>query len=276
MATASPPLLVIQDSSQLELEKRVGRGQFSEVFRARVRATGEQVALKRVRIFELADAKARADCLKEIALLQRLDHPNVVRYLGSWVLDGELHIALELADAGDLAAMIRHFREKRRLIPESTVWKFFVQIYIKPANVLVTAEGRVKLGDFGLGRYLSSKTMSAHSLLGTPFYMSPERLREEGYTFASDIWSLGCILYEMASLVSPFFSPSINLQNLCERIQRGKYPPIASDLYSDELNNLAYCCLNLNPEDRPTSQDILIFAREMHHRTHTPSESPVN
>jgi NIMA (never in mitosis gene a)-related kinase 7 len=68
---------------------------------------------------------------------------------------------------------------------------------IKPANILVTANGKVKIGDFGLGRYFSAQTMSAHSLLGTPFYMSPERLREEGYNFASDIWAMGCILYEV-------------------------------------------------------------------------------
>lgn len=94
--------------------------------------------------------------------------------------------------------------------------------------------------------------------------------------------------------MSPFFSPTINLQNLCERIQHAMYPPIESENYSDEvkfifganlfttklfslhsqLHNLAYCCLNINPDDRPTSTDALNFATEMHTRTLPEDDDP--
>lgn len=73
---------------------------------------------------------------------------------------------------------------------------------IKPANVFVTSDGVVKLGDLGLGRYFSHKTIIAHTMVGTPFYMSPEILQERGYSFKSDIWSLGCLLYEVLILIS--------------------------------------------------------------------------
>jgi serine/threonine protein kinase len=100
---------------------------------------------------------------------------------------------------------------------------------------------------------------------------------------------------QLAALVSPFFSPTINLQNLCERIQHAMYPPIESEIYSDEvqqihsalfllkiltlfshfqLHNLAYCCLNINPDDRPTSTDALHFATEMHTRTLPVDDDP--
>ena len=258
-----------------------GKGKFSTVYRASRLADGQRCALKKIAILDMMDEKQREKCLKEVRLLQSLDHPNIIKYMDSFIDENELIIVFEWAEAGDLKRQIRKAIEKKARFDERVVWKYFSQICealhhmherrimhrdLKPANIFLMASGCVKVGDLGLGRSLSENTLQAHSKVGTPLYMSPEVLRGGGYDWKSDTWSLGCILYELAVLKSPFKEEGLNLYALFQKISKGEFAPVPST-YSDELRNLCTRMVNVNAAQRPEMDEVCQIAATMRRRT---------
>ena len=236
---------------EYEVLKPIGKGKFAVVYRAQRKSDNLVVALKRINV-DIMDEKARDKCLKEVRLLQSLDHPNIIRYMDSFISENDLVIIVEWAAAGDLKRQLRKAQERGVGFEERTIWKYFSQICdamkhmhdrrimhrdLKPANIFLTLDGTVKVGDLGLSRELSEHTVQAHSKVGTPLYMSPEVLRGDGYDFKSDVWSLGCLLYELAMLKSPFKSEGLNLYSLFQKISQGDYQPLPEN-YSEELRTL--------------------------------------
>lgn len=285
---ASDDASMYSSLANFKVARQVGSGQFSCVFKAVCTAhpSRPSVALKKVKIFEMMDAKSRADCIKEIELLRQCTHPNIITYLGSFIEENVLNIVLEFAAAGDLTRVLGHYKKHRRLFPEKMVWKYFVQLCaavdhmharrvmhrdIKPDNVFITATGVVKLGDLGLGRFLSSGTNVAHSVCGTPYYMAPERVHEDSYSFKSDVWSLGCVLYEMAALQSPFFEHGLSLLGLCHKIRACAYQALPPGLYSSQLQGLASGCIVVDPLQRLDAAQVYEVARQMH-ALHCPAQ----
>ncbi|GMF24561.1 unnamed protein product [Phytophthora fragariaefolia] len=170
---------------------------------------------------------------------------------------------------------IRKANEKGVRFDERTIWRYFTQLCgallylhqarimhrdLKPANIFLTLKGVVKVGDLGLGRYLSENTVEARSKVGTPLYMSPEVLRGESYDWKSDVWSMGCILYELAMLRSPFKSEGLNLVGLFQKINKGYYEEIP-EVYSDHLRGLVKRMISLTASDRPSVQEVWEYCR---------------
>lgn len=221
----------------------------------------------------MKDEKQREKWLQEVELLESLDHPHIIKYLDSFIDQNDMYIAVEWAERGDLKRVIRHARTESEHLDEIKVWEYVWQIAsalehmkskrimhrdLKPANIFISGEGLLKVGDLGLGRQLSSQTIEAYSRVGTPLYMSPEVLNGEGYDWKSDIWSLGCIAYELWALKSPFKSSDekLSLYDLFNKINKGEYPPL-DNRYSENLRLLIDMMLKVSPEERIDLKDVL-------------------
>lgn len=121
---------------------------------------------------------------------------------------------------------------------------------LKPANILVNRDGTLKLADLGLGLLLSASGEYARTLLGTPYYMAPERLHQRVYDFSADIWSLACILYEMCTLFTPFYEPDQSIQQLIEKIERLDYVRLSPESTDLSMLRIVNDSLLLQPNSR--------------------------
>jgi len=122
--------------------------------------------------------------------------------------------------------------------------------WVQPANVFVTKEGTVKLGDLGLGRSFSSRTLEATSVVGTPYYMAPEVMNNSPYSYPADVWSLGCVIYELCNLISPFYERNSSLYQLFNKIKSGTFAPVDPS-YGPEMHELVSAMVSLETSHRP-------------------------
>ncbi|XP_063020612.1 serine/threonine-protein kinase Nek4 isoform X2 [Melospiza melodia melodia] len=215
-----------------------------------------------------ASSRERRAAEQEAQLLSQLRHPNIVTYRESWQGDdGHLYIVMGFCEGGDLYHKLKE--QKGKLLPENRVVEWFVQIAmalqylhekhilhrdLKTQNIFLTRTNIIKVGDLGIARVLENQYDMASTLIGTPYYMSPELFSNKPYNYKSDVWALGCCVYEMATLKHAFNAKDMN--SLAYRIIEGKLPPMPKD-YSPQLVAIIQTMLSKKPEERPSVKSIL-------------------
>eukprot|EP01135_Chromosphaera_perkinsii_P005683 Nk52_evm15s358 gene=Nk52_evmTU15s358 len=247
--------------------RSVGKGTYGEVYLVKHKVEKHYYVIKRMGL-KNASRKERKAAQLEVQLLSTLQHPNIITYKESFMdRGGAMYIVMSYCEMGDMY----HYLQQRRgkLLGEEQVVEWCIQIALalqymhkrkilhrdlKTQNIFLTKRNYVKLGDFGIARVLDSTVDMATTLIGTPYYMSPELFSNRPYNHKSDIWSLGCCLVEMCTLKHAFDAKDMN--QLVFQILRGKCPPLPGQ-YSSDLASLAKNLMDQDPDNRPTVDEIL-------------------
>ena len=251
-----------------EILGNIGQGMSGKVYKAKHKLENRFYAIKKLNFNEINE-KERIAIQDEVNLLKQLKHPNIVTYKDSF-FDNEncLNIVMIFCEMGDMYTKIR--KQKGEFFPEETILLWIAQLClalsyihdkqilhrdIKTQNIFIQNEHSIRIGDFGIAKGYNQNQDLGGSLIGTPLYMAPEVYNSsKKYSFRSDIWSLGCCIFEMCNLKNAFEAKSWNA--VFVKVNKGQRAQLNSR-YSSDMKNLVDSMLNVNGKNRPTISSIL-------------------
>lgn len=259
--------------NDFEILSELGKGSFGFVYKVRRKSDYKIYALKKVSFSKL-NPKEKENSLNEIRILASISNKNIIEYKESFYDNDNncLCLVMEFADNGDLEKKIQNRSKSKIYFQEYEILSMLIQITkglkalhdknimhrdIKSANIFMFQNDIVKIGDLNVSKILKNGLHNTQT--GTPYYASPEVWDNNVYDFKSDIWSLGCLLYEMCALKAPFRGNTMKM--VYDKVKQGIYDPIPN-FYSKSLSGLIYICLQTNPIYRPTCAQLLSLIKD--------------
>eukprot|EP00945_MAST-04E_sp_MAST-4E-sp1_P006582 g6582.t1 len=255
-------------TEDFKIVRLLGKGTYGAVYKVIKKSDKEEYAMKEVSIKNLK-TREQEDAVNEIRVLASIKHRNILRYCDAFLEKKNLYIVTEYAKAGDLHRRIQKFKKARKRMPEDLVWVFIHQMCaglhslhrmkilhrdLKPKNIFVTGPSgnKIMLGDLGCAKLM--KNQMAKTQIGTPYYMAPEIWNHKRYGPKADMWSLGCIIFEMCQFSPPFLAE--DMAGLSRKVRQAAAPRISSQ-YSTDLQALVKRLLSKQPNNRPSAADML-------------------
>ena len=251
-----------------EILEKLGEGSYSTVYKVKRKIDNQIYALKKVKLLNLKE-KEKKNSLNEVRLLASIKSNYVISYKEAFFdeKDSTLGMVMEYADSGDLHKKIIEHKNNKKYFDEIEIWKIFIQLVkglkalhdlqilhrdLKSANVFLFKNGLAKLGDLNVSKV--ARKGLGYTQTGTPYYASPEIWKDLPYDNKSDIWSLGCVLYEMITLHTPFRAKS--MEELYKKVLGGDIGKLPEQ-FSDDLNQVVHLLMKVNSNKRPNCNDIL-------------------
>ena len=236
-----------------DMIKKIGAGSFGSAWLCHKSGKPEpKFVMKLIDMNGMSPDKVRG-ALQEADVLREVSSPFIVKYVDAFVHDSQLAIAMEYCGGGDLDKQIEEHRKSGTPYFENEVKVVLHQLAtalhrvhstniihrdVKAENVFISSDGRYKLGDFGVSRVLRGEMDMAKTNIGTPYYASPEMCKENAYSFQSDIWALGVLMYEVMNFHRPFENEVY--YKLCQEIIKGEFKPIRKSLVFYSCSHLSF------------------------------------
>ncbi|XP_068327175.1 serine/threonine-protein kinase 1-like [Pyrus communis] len=268
MSSSSIPDSVTREDPTVkyELLNELGKGSYGAVYKARDIKTSELVAIKVISLSQ--GEEGYEEICGEIEMLQQCNHPNVVRYLGSYQGEEYLWIVMEYCGGGSIADLINATEDALEEYQIAYICRealkglaylhsiFKVHRDIKGGNILLTEQGDVKLGDFGVAAQLTRTMSKRNTFIGTPHWMAPEVIQESRYDGKVDVWALGVSAIEMAEGLPP--RSSVHPMRVLFMISLEPAPMLEDkEKWSLVFHDFVAKCLTKEPRLRPTASEML-------------------
>ncbi|XP_065860591.1 serine/threonine-protein kinase 1 [Euphorbia lathyris] len=253
-------------TTKYELLNELGKGSYGAVYKARDYKTSEMVAIK---VISLSEGEEGYEEIRgEIEMLQQCSHPNVVRYLGSYQGEEYLWIVMEYCGGGSVADLMNVTEEPLEEFQIAYICRealkglaylhsiFKVHRDIKGGNILLTEQGEVKLGDFGVAAQLTRTMSKRNTFIGTPHWMAPEVIQENRYDGKVDVWALGVSAIEMAEGLPP--RSTVHPMRVLFMISIEPAPMLEDkEKWSLVFHDFVAKCLTKEPRLRPTAAEMV-------------------
>ncbi|XP_070565235.1 serine/threonine-protein kinase Nek10-like [Ptychodera flava] len=253
--------------------EHLGTGAFGSVYKVKKKMAGTFIALKEINLLNPAIGKTVRErdvsvgqIVSELPIVKEgLKHPNVVRYYKTFSESDKLYIVMEYIDGAPLNEHFNSLKEKGERFSEDRIWNIFIQLVLAlrylhkekrivhrdltPKNIMLGENDKVTITDFGLARQKRQDCSAMTSVVGTILYSCPEIIQSLPYGEKADVWSIGCILYEMCALKPPFYSS--NMLSLATKIVEAQYDALPQGMYTERVCQTIQRCLTPEKDDRP-------------------------